>query len=113
DPPELSQSNIKIPPSLERIVRRCLEKDPDHRFRSASDLDFALESLSSISVSSSLTDSSGVSVPARRRFFWKGVLSAGALILLLSLFLWDIRGIRKDLLKQTDQRTVKSIAVLP
>ncbi len=49
DPPELSQSNEKIPPSLERIVRRCLEKDPDHRFQSASDLAFALESLSSVS----------------------------------------------------------------
>lgn len=46
DPPELSQINGKIPPSLERIVRRCLEKDPDHRFQSTSDLAFALESLS-------------------------------------------------------------------
>jgi serine/threonine protein kinase len=49
DPFELSQSNGNIPPSLERIVRRCLEKDPDHRFQSTSDLAFALESLSSTS----------------------------------------------------------------
>jgi Tol biopolymer transport system component len=49
DPPELSQSNSNIPPSLERIVRRCLEKDPEHRFQSASDMAFALESLSSSS----------------------------------------------------------------
>jgi eukaryotic-like serine/threonine-protein kinase len=49
DPPELSQSNGNIPPSLERIVRRCLEKDPDHRFQNTSDLAFALESLSSTS----------------------------------------------------------------
>src|SRR5262245_36934293 len=49
DPLELSQSNGTIPPSLERIVRRCLEKDPDHRFQSTSDLAFALESLSSTS----------------------------------------------------------------
>ena len=49
DPQELSQSDGNIPPSLERIVRRCLEKDPDHRFQSTSDLAFALESWSSTS----------------------------------------------------------------
>jgi serine/threonine protein kinase len=49
DPPELAQSNVKIPPALERIARRCLEKDPDHRFQSASDLAFALESLTATS----------------------------------------------------------------
>jgi serine/threonine protein kinase len=30
---------------LERIVRRCLEKEPDDRFQNARDLAFALESL--------------------------------------------------------------------
>ena len=49
DPPELSQGDGNIPPSLQRIVRRCLEKDPDHRFQSTSDLAFALESWSSTS----------------------------------------------------------------
>jgi serine/threonine protein kinase len=35
-----------IPPSLQRVVHRCLEKNPEQRFQSASDLVFALESLS-------------------------------------------------------------------
>jgi Tol biopolymer transport system component len=43
EPPELPAS---VPAALGRIVRRCLEKDPDRRFQSAADLDFALESLS-------------------------------------------------------------------
>lgn len=47
DPLELSQSNRNIPPSLERIVRRCLEKAPDHRFQTTSDLAFALEGVAS------------------------------------------------------------------
>lgn len=47
DPPELSQSNSDVPPALERIARRCLEKHPDHRFQTASDLGFALDTLSS------------------------------------------------------------------
>ncbi len=41
DPPELS-----VAPALERIVRRCLEKNPQERFQSARDLAFALEAMS-------------------------------------------------------------------
>jgi len=39
DPPELPAS---VPPAIDRIVRRCLEKEPGHRFQSAADLAFAL-----------------------------------------------------------------------
>ncbi|MDQ3686741.1 MAG: protein kinase [Acidobacteriota bacterium] len=46
EPPELSETNAKISPALDRIVRRCLEKKPERRFQSASDLGFALEALS-------------------------------------------------------------------
>ncbi len=44
DPPELSRMDSNIPPTLERILARCLEKQPDDRFRSAHDLAFALDS---------------------------------------------------------------------
>ena len=46
EPPELSETNAKISLPLEKIVRRCLEKKPEGRFHSASDLAFALEALS-------------------------------------------------------------------
>ncbi len=46
DPPELSQGTTKIPFGLQRVMRRCLEKNPELRFQSASDLAFALEALS-------------------------------------------------------------------
>ncbi len=45
EPPELSETNAKISPQLEKIVRRCLEKKPERRFQTASDLGFALEAL--------------------------------------------------------------------
>jgi serine/threonine protein kinase len=46
EPPELGETSAKITPALEKIVRRCLEKKPERRFQSASDLGFALEALS-------------------------------------------------------------------
>jgi Tol biopolymer transport system component len=49
DPPELSLTNQNLPPGLERIVRHCLEKNPEQRFQSARDLAFDLESLSGLS----------------------------------------------------------------
>ncbi len=45
EPPELGETNAKVSPQLEKIVRRCLEKKPERRFQSTSDLGFALEAL--------------------------------------------------------------------
>ena len=45
EPEELSETARKVPPSLERIVRHCLEKNPAQRFQSAGDVAFNLESL--------------------------------------------------------------------
>jgi Tol biopolymer transport system component len=46
EPRDLDQQKIPIQPALERILRRCLEKNPAERFQSASDLAFALETIS-------------------------------------------------------------------
>jgi len=46
DPPEISQILTNIPPDLRRIVVRCLDKNPQQRFQSVSDLAFALQALS-------------------------------------------------------------------
>ena len=52
DPPELSDPGRLVSPALERIVRRCLEKNPEQRFQSARDLSFALSALSGTETSS-------------------------------------------------------------
>ena len=49
DPPELSSTNRLIAPALDRIVRHCLEKNPEARFHSAHDLAFDLDALTAIS----------------------------------------------------------------
>ena len=66
DPPELIATNRAVPPVLERIIRRCLEKSPGERFQSARDLGFALEAISGASSVSGSTPA-GIAAPEKRR----------------------------------------------
>jgi serine/threonine protein kinase len=68
DPPELAAV-------ADRLVRRCLEKAPERRFQSASDLAFALEALSSTS------QSAAVAPPQRRRGRILAAMAAAAALL--------------------------------
>ncbi len=52
DPPEIATLGREVPPALDRILRRCLEKNPQERFQSARDLAFALEAISAPSAGS-------------------------------------------------------------
>jgi len=51
EPVSVSQLTTNIPPALQRVVHRCLEKAPEQRFQTASDLAFALDALSESSLS--------------------------------------------------------------
>jgi hypothetical protein len=66
DPADLSESGRNISPALDRIVKHCLEKDPDRRFQSASDIAFHLESLSATASLSGRREPEDLS--PRRRF---------------------------------------------
>src|SRR5262245_51989023 len=46
EPAELGSSVKGVSPAIERVVRRCLEKNPLERFQSARDVTFALEAVS-------------------------------------------------------------------
>lgn len=46
EPPELLESGRNISPALDHVVKHCLEKDRDRRFRSAHDIAFALSEAS-------------------------------------------------------------------
>ena len=68
DPPEFAGAGANVPAALDRIVRRCLEKNADERFHSAHDLGLALETLSgSGSSSPSASSMEGARLPAARR----------------------------------------------
>ena len=46
DPPPIETGSGAFPSTLDRVVRRCLEKEPSERFQTARDVGFALEALS-------------------------------------------------------------------
>lgn len=59
DPPDLTETLPGIPPALERLVRRCLEKDRDQRFQSARDMAFNFDTLATMATSSGTLSGSG------------------------------------------------------
>jgi tetratricopeptide (TPR) repeat protein len=44
-PSELAAAGRQVPPRVEAVLRRCLEKNPDQRFQSARDLAFAMREI--------------------------------------------------------------------
>lgn len=81
DPPDLLEANSKVPPQFERLVRRCLEKQPERRFQTASDLGFALESLPA---SSGVSPSSAASLATLKRRRSYLLVSLGLALLLVA-----------------------------
>jgi TolB-like protein/Flp pilus assembly protein TadD len=81
EPPDLSTTNQNVPPGLERIVRHCLEKNPEERFHSAHDVAFALEALSDVSTSTpALRGLRAMGRPRARALLWAaGVVALAAL----------------------------------
>ena len=77
EPAELSTPGKPIPPGLDRIVRRCLEKKPLQRFQSARDLAFNLEGLSE----SSASGITAVKLPKRQPRQWLMPLVACVLLI--------------------------------
>jgi serine/threonine protein kinase/Tol biopolymer transport system component len=73
--PPLAQIIPAIPPALQRVVQRCLEKSPAQRFHSASDLAFTLESSSE-----STSSATNLVTTLNARASWKWLVAAMILI---------------------------------
>ncbi len=79
DPADLEASSRPVPPGLQRILHRCLEKDPSHRFHDAEDLAFALSNLGSGAESTPALATPFAPVHRRTTLFWGGVGGLGLL----------------------------------
>jgi len=91
EPQDLSAMQCEAPPALERIVRHCLEKNPNERFQSAHDLAFALEELT---VTSKLT---GIAeLPHPKTHAWRMPLVLGITIVVILWGLWLTHNLRTD-----------------
>src|SRR5438128_72295 len=112
DPPDLSDTNQNISPALERLVNHCLEKNPEARFHSASDLAFALETanaklaVSSPGLSTSPSSSAEYIVTGIKRH--KISVLLGLLVLAIAIV-----GLAWYLHIRNSEIAIESIAVLP
>ncbi|HEY7368883.1 MAG TPA: protein kinase [Thermoanaerobaculia bacterium] len=87
EPERLAGASVSFTPGMDRVLRRCLEKNPEERFHSASDLAFALESMATDSGESSAASTSqrAVSGLASTRRPRRGIAAAAAVLLLAGL----------------------------
>jgi len=88
DPDGIFQFAPKAPPALQRIIERCLEKKPEQRFQSASDLAFALEALSD---SGSISAEAPAASSRNRQRKWLALAALGiGLILAAGFATWIV-----------------------
>ncbi len=95
DPREISAANPQIPAPLERVTRHCLEKRPERRFQTASDLGFAIEAVAVFSDSQPqlMLKAPPESEPEktsyqRERMMWTAISLVLLVAALISTMLW-------------------------
>ncbi len=91
EPPSITELAPDTPASLERVIRRCLEKNPEQRFQSASDLAFALEALSDPSTVAIGAHVAARPEPDRPGWTWAAAAMAFVVVALAIAFVLEQR----------------------
>ena len=106
--------NPLIPPQLEMIIAKALEKDRRLRYQTASDMRADLQRLKRDTDSARVMSvSSGYSAHHAVRRNWFHFVWGGVLALLLLLFGLNVGGIRNRIFGKSQPNRIDSIAVLP
>jgi Tol biopolymer transport system component/tRNA A-37 threonylcarbamoyl transferase component Bud32 len=92
DPPPLTEVKPGLPFDYERIVGRCLAKDPTRRYQTALDVRTELDELSK-DLSSGSTSRRAMAAPAPKRLPWLVPVSAMVIVLALGAAAWRFRGV--------------------
>jgi eukaryotic-like serine/threonine-protein kinase len=92
DPKPVSAVGADVPRDLEKIVNRCLRKDPDRRYQTMADLKVALQELKEESDSGKLTGIVQTGAPAQRKSRRMWTLSGAAVLLIvIAVGIWSLR----------------------
>ena len=112
DPPDFAETNRNVSPALERIVQHCLEKNPEARFHSASDIAFDLEHLTGVSGTTARAATAAVAGARPRGKLLAAVAGGIALALvMLGLGWWLGRGSGSAPLAEYKQVTFRTGAI--
>jgi serine/threonine protein kinase/TolB-like protein len=118
DPPPLNRYIQQSPDELQRIVRKCLEKDPARRYQTMRDVATDLDNYGrdySAPVETTRADhltGRSAEVPAQRSFLFRSVFIGGILVLLvIAVVAYLVIGRRS--LTTARPAEIKSLAVLP
>jgi serine/threonine protein kinase/Tfp pilus assembly protein PilF len=110
-PEAVSRFNYEVPAEFERIIRKCLEKDRDRRYQSASDLLVDLENLKRDSQSIGVATTSTITRKRnpKQRWLFLGVVVL-AVLAIAGMYFFRRSETAKD---QADRQSIGTIAVLP
>jgi predicted Ser/Thr protein kinase len=90
-PPPLRQVDPSIPPEVEALVGRAMEKDPDRRFQTGEELAAEVDRIRGANLSKSVSPGMILTPTRKRGLLLKGAL-AGAGLLVLTIILLGILG---------------------
>src|SRR4051812_20187867 len=107
-PRDLAAHGRGIPVRVEALVRRCLEKNPDHRFQSARDLAFTLRDIRSDSGHATGAGAGGIRA-LRPGLRLAPLIMLGVLVVVATIF-WLAGEARSVFVRSTP---IRALAVLP
>jgi TolB-like protein/Tfp pilus assembly protein PilF len=106
EPPAMCVPDVTVPPALESIIRRCLEKRPEDRFQSAREIGSALSN-----VSSGASARVAAWWPPSRRVW--GAAGAGVTMVAALVMLFSLADLRSLIPAGRVEPHVVSLVVLP